>query len=123
MERVDITKPIRLGRAFWSVYAVLLGPLLWFMKPWAWGEPVSSEVIGALLFPFLAAIVAYSAGLFLYALATDFPRQRRGFAAFVVGVLGVVAAKAVVIWFPRTARGVAGMPLLAGFGVILLSNT
>jgi hypothetical protein len=122
VQKVDIIKPLRLGRAFWSLFALLLGPAIWILRPSNSGLPPSSVVIGAILFPFLASIVLYSCGLFLFALVTDFRRQRRYFALFFLILTGALAAMAVVIYLPRQAKGISGMPFVAALLVSLLAN-
>lgn len=118
MPRIDIGKPIRLGRGFWGLYALLLGPSIWFLRPSNSGLPSSSVVIGAILIPFLASVALYSVGLFLFALFTDFRRQRMYFALFFLILAGACAAMAMVIYLPRQAMGISGMP----FVVVLLGS-
>jgi hypothetical protein len=120
--RVDIDKPVRLGRAFWCVYAVLLGPALWILKPWGKGLPLSSEIIGAILFPFLAAIALYTSSLFLFALVTDFQRQSKAFGVFFAVVFAQVVALLVVNYYPGVAKGVSGKPVAVAFLGCLLAN-
>jgi len=122
MPQIDINKPVRLGRAFWSVYALLLGPSIWILRPSSSHLPPSSVIIGALLIPFLVAIALYSSGLFLIALVTDFRRQQQYFALFFLILLGQLAAMAVVIYYLRLGKGISGMPVLVAFAVCALLN-
>jgi hypothetical protein len=104
------------------VYAVLLGPALWFLRPWLEGMPLSSRISGAIVFPFLAAIALYSSSLFLFALVTDFRRQSKAFGIFFVALLAQVVALVVVNYYPGLAKGVSGRPVAVAFLAFILLN-
>jgi hypothetical protein len=122
MPQIDISRPVRLGRAFWSLYASLMGPSIWLLRPSYSGLPLSSVVIGAILIPFLASVALFSSSLFLFALVTDFRRQKTYFAIFFLILTAALAAMAVVIYLPRPAKGISGMPFVAALLASVLAN-
>jgi hypothetical protein len=122
MPQIDISKPVRLGRAFWSLYAVLLGPSIWFLRPSNSNLPLSSVVIGASLVPFLASVALYCIGLFVFALVTDFTRQRKAFALAFMCLVAPVVSMGAVIYFPGLSRRITGMGALLAILACLLAN-
>ena len=82
-----IDEPIRLGAPFWCLYAILSIPSLWILQPWTWGPPLISMVAGAILPPFLAAIILYTCTLFTLSLTRNFRSQKRALAEFTAAIV------------------------------------
>jgi hypothetical protein len=104
MRAPRIDQPVRLGWGFLWVYLAALGVFLWWIPPWHWKEPLLTELSGALVLPFLAALAAYCTFLFIYSLLTDFSEQRVAFGFFLVSVAAELVAMAVVYLVPSLPR-------------------
>jgi hypothetical protein len=94
---VDIDSPIRLDRAFWIVYVLIGLPSLLLIRPLLAGEPLTTRVAGAILLPFLVAIVVYTIALLMAAVVFGGPAQRRKFWAFLMS-MGAVSAVFLAEW-------------------------
>lgn len=104
MKAPRIDQPLRLGLGFLWVYLVSLGLFLWKFPPWSWQEPALTEISGALVVPFLAAMAVYCTFLFIYSLVTNFSEQRAAFGLFLIIVAAQLVAEALVYAFPSLPR-------------------
>lgn len=91
MKPIDIDSPIRLDLPFWIIYVLVGLPCLSFIRLFLSTEPLITRVAGYILLPFLIAIVVYTVALFVAALFTGGPTQKRKFMAFLItiGVLSI----------------------------------
>ncbi|MBE7540111.1 MAG: hypothetical protein HS122_17085 [Opitutaceae bacterium] len=106
-----IDEPVRLGRAFWVTYGVMLIPSLWLLKPWSWKLPLFSKVAGAVLPPFLAAIAICSFVLLTFSVTAHFHGRKREFAGIVAAILGSTIFLVVAWMF----SGYKNLPAICAF--------
>jgi hypothetical protein len=118
MNTVDIDKPIRLTRAFWVTYAFFGLPVLWYVKPWLWQQPIYSIVAAFVFFPFAAAIVAYCSFLFILAVALGGESQRRPARAFATAII-CAALFLAIGWI---SGGYKGLSVAASFGAAFFAT-
>lgn len=102
-----------MGWGFLAVYLVTLGLLLWFFPAWKWNAPRITEVIGAFLIPFLVSLAVYCTSLFIYSVATNFPRQLRGLAYFAIEISALLVAMGTVYTFPSLKRPPVYLTIMA----------
>jgi hypothetical protein len=60
---VDIDSPIRLDRPFWVIYALIGLPSLFWIRTLFFDLPLITRIAGAILLPFLIAIVVYTSAM------------------------------------------------------------
>jgi hypothetical protein len=97
MRTIPIDKPVRLTWDFLVAYFVLAIPTLWIARPWSWGLPAYSEIIGTVLLPFLAVFLVYCPMLFALSIVRDYSKQKRAVAEFFITV-AVTCGFYIVVW-------------------------
>ena len=97
MKTIPIDKPVRLTWDFLVAYFVLAMPTLWIARPWSWGLPAYSEIIGTVLLPFMAVFLVYCPMLFALSIVRDYSNQKRALAEFFIAVV-VTCGFYIVVW-------------------------
>ena len=97
MKPVDIDSPIRLDRPFWVIYALIGLPSLFWIRTLFFDLPLITRIAGAILLPFLIAIVVYTSAMVIAAVLFGGPTQRRKFWAF-LATMGIVSVAFWVKW-------------------------
>jgi hypothetical protein len=100
MSPSETNRPTKWGWGFLAVYLLLFALMLGFFPPWKWQQRLITDVIGALLFPFLVSTAVYYTSLFVLAIATNLPGGLRGMASFSIEVAALLVAMAALCTFP-----------------------
>ena len=81
--------------------------------PWRWNQSLLTEVVGALLLPFLGATAVYYASLFVLAVTTHLPGRLRALGLFSVEMAAVLVALAALYTFSSLRRPAVCLAVLA----------
>jgi hypothetical protein len=118
MNASETNRPVKLGWGFLALYVLIFVLLLGFFPPWKWQQRLITEVVGALLFPFLVSTAVYYTSLFVVAVAAKLPGKLRGLVSFSIELAALFIALAAVYTFP----GLRNAPFYFAVGASILAG-